>query len=268
MNIISLIRNQFFNRKAKKKFDEFSNLKSIPRYTKTEHLLEGKKIIIPDNASFLFMYDEIFKKKIYNFKSQKRTPFIIDGGANIGLSIIYFKKLYPDSKIIAFEPDPEIFKILEGNLEKFNYQNLKLINKGLWNEENELDFWSEGADGGLLSEIDNSNKASTKVATTSLNKFLKQEVDLLKLDIEGAETAVLKDIQSNLNKVKRIFVEYHSFKDKPQSIDEILSILTGAGFRLHINSPGVSSKSPFVKLNIYNNMDMQLNIYGFKEKLN
>lgn len=267
-NKIQYLSNKFFGKKPNKSRDQFSNLKKLPRYTKSDHVLEGKKIIIPDNASFMFMQDEIFNKNIYKFKSDKSSPFIIDGGANIGLSTIYFKKLYPDSSIIAFEPDPEIFKILKGNLEKFNYKNLELVNQGLWDEEKELDFWSEGADAGLLSEIDNSNKASTKIKTTSLNKFLNKEVDFLKLDIEGAETVVLKDIQSNLNKVRRIFVEYHSFKDKPQSIGEILSILIDAGFRLHINSPGLSSPSPFVKLNIYNNMDMQLNIYGYKEGTN
>ncbi|MFD1095222.1 FkbM family methyltransferase [Salegentibacter chungangensis] len=256
---------QFARRKLNRDSKDQEHLSQFPRYTRTRKELLGVEIDIPDLASFNFMYREIFVQEIYKFYTGKKKPYIIDGGANIGLSTIYFKNLYPDSRIIAFEPDPEIFEILKGNLEKFNYQELEMRNKALWDKEKELDFWSEGADGGLLSAIDNTNKASAKIGTVSLNRFLNQEVDLLKLDIEGAETAVLKDIQPNLNKVKRIFIEYHSFKDKPQNIDEILSILIKTGFRLHINSPGISSKSPFVKLNVYNNMDMQLNIYGFKE---
>ncbi|SOC78573.1 methyltransferase, FkbM family [Salinimicrobium sediminis] len=255
---------QFARRKLNREIKHPKNEYQFPRYTRTKKQVLGKEFDIPDLASFNFMYREIFVHEIYKFYTGKKAPYIIDGGANIGLSTTYFKKLYPHSKIIAFEPDPEIFEFLRVNIDKFNYKEVNLVNKGLWDKEGELDFWSEGADGGLFTKVDSSNKASVKIETVSLKRFLNQEVDLLKLDIEGAETVVLKDIQHNLDKVKRIFIEYHSFKDKPQNLDEVLNILISAGFRFHINSPGISSKSPFVKLNTYNNMDMQLNIYAFK----
>ncbi|WP_176132746.1 FkbM family methyltransferase [Salegentibacter holothuriorum] len=240
--------------------------KTSPRYTRKIIQFEDQEIIVPDVASFNFMKKEIFENEVYKFSTHELSPYIIDGGANIGLSTIYFKKLFPNSKIIGFEPDPSIFEILKKNIRKFNFQNIELVNKGLWNVKKELEFWSEGADAGLIIEKKDSKKTTTKIETTSLNDYLTCQVDFLKLDIEGAETVVLKDIQPNLGKIKRIFVEYHSFVNQPQSIDEILRILIEAGFRLHINAPGLSSQSPFVKLNTYNNMDMQLNIYGFKEE--
>ncbi|MBI6118189.1 FkbM family methyltransferase [Salegentibacter maritimus] len=265
-NQIKKIKKRFLRKNSPDKIDDYTYLKKLSRYTKTDQVLYGHKITIPDNASFLFMHEEIFIKKIYNFQTTTHSPYIIDGGANIGLSIIYFKKLFPDANIVGFEPDPNIFKILKKNIGKFNFQNIELVNKGLWNAKKELNFWSEGADAGLIIEKENSKKVTTKIKTTSLNDYLTCQVDFLKLDIEGAETVVLKDIQANLDKIKRIFVEYHSFVNQTQSIDEILRILIEAGFRLHINAPGLSSQSPFVKLNTYNNMDMQLNIYGFKEE--
>ena len=68
-----------------------------------------------------------------------------------------------------------------------------------------------------------------------------------------------------MDKVRCIFVEYHSYAEQDQTLDQIINILKQSNFRLYISSPGVSSKSPFVDLKVYKGMDMQLNIYGFKK---
>lgn len=262
--IKALIKRKL-NRSATKSVSALDNLKLIPRYTKTSAIIDGYKLVIPDSASFLFMYDEIFKTEIYKFKTDNPVPYIIDGGANIGLASIYFKKLYPNAEIVAFEPDPTIFKILEANINSYGFDRIKLIAKGLWNQETTLKFQIEGADAGSLETFDNSNdKHLDQVPVTSLKSYLNKSVDFLKLDIEGAETVVLKDIVKNLQKVERIFVEYHSYVEQEQSLNEIINILTQANFRLYISSPGISSKSPFVGLKVYKGMDMQLNIYGIK----
>lgn len=247
---------------------KFNKFKSIPRYQETTFLLAGKEIIIPDNASYLFMYKEIFEEEIYKFKTSNHEPLIIDGGANIGLATIYFKDLFPNAKIIAFEPDPDIFKILKNNIQVFNLSNIQLIQKGLWDSNTRLNFWSEGADAGLITDLDKSRSSQIEIETISLKEYLDRRVDFLKLDIEGAETLVLKDIDKYLDIVDRIFVEYHSFVGQRQTLNEIIDILTKANFRLHISSPGLTSSTPFIHLNVYNNMDMQLNIYGIKEEAN
>ena len=259
--IIKLLKRKFnYLNKSKT-----SDLSSIPRYTEVKTELIGHEILIPDNASYLFMKKEIFNEEIYNFNNENSQPYIIDGGANIGLASIYFKLKYPNSNIIAFEPDEKIYNILQFNIKSFNLKKIKLINKGLWNENTKLSFKSEGADGGLISDVNNQTLSDCVVEVLSLKPFLNKKVDFLKLDIEGAETTVLKDIRSELNLVDRIFVEYHSFIAQEQTLNEIIDILTKAKFRLHISSPGLTSKSPFVNISTYNNMDMQLNIYGYKE---
>jgi FkbM family methyltransferase len=261
--IKALIKRKL-DKSSLKSATEFDKLKQVPRYTKTSAVIDGYKLIIPDSASFLFMYDEIFREEIYKFKTKKQTPYIIDGGANIGLASIYFKKLYPNAEIVAFEPDIDIFSILKLNIKAFNFKGFKLVNKGLWNVEKHLSFKSEGADAGLLGEFDNTISEDNQVEVTSLRPYLSKTVDFLKLDIEGAETVVLKDIAEDLDKVARIFVEYHSFVGQEQSLNEIIEILKEANFRLYISSPGISSKSPFVNIKVYSGMDMQLNIYGIK----
>lgn len=254
------------SREGKEDIDIFKSLKKIPRYTQTIASIEGRNYTIPDSASFIFMYREIFKTQIYKFETQSELPYVIDGGANIGLATIYFKSLFPDAEIVAFEPDPYIFEILENNIKNNIFDNIILINKGLWKEDTNLKFKTEGADAGSLNPFNKYNEKEIQtVSVTSLRPYLQKTVHFLKLDIEGAETVVLKDINKELNNVERIFVEYHSFVGQEQSLDEIITILKEAKFRLYITSPGVSSKSPFVDLNVYLGMDLQLNIYGIKE---
>lgn len=60
------------------------------------------KLNLPDAPSFVYQFKEIFFDEIYKFKTQKNNPIIIDCGANAGISILYFKKLYPNSEIIAY----------------------------------------------------------------------------------------------------------------------------------------------------------------------
>jgi FkbM family methyltransferase len=227
---------------------------------------KGHPFILTDSQSFLFMHDEIFVKEIYKFQAEK-APFIIDCGANIGMSILYFKELFPKAEIIAFEPDPTIFKILNRNISSFNLNNVKTINSALGTLEGKVDFYSEGSDSGRIGQhIEKSNKIS--VSQVLLSKYLTKEVDLLKIDIEGAETDVIEEIRNELSFVKRIFIEYHSFINKESTLDRILGVLKANNFTIHINSPGVSSNQPFVKTPNKLGMDMQLNIYGFKTKKN
>lgn len=243
-----------------KKQRELKRLHSMPRYTPTTTLLLGKKMNIVDSASFLSAYNEIFEKQIYFFNATTDAPFIIDCGANIGLSIIYFKKLYPKSRIIAFEPDEMIFRALKENLDAFGYTDVQLIQKALWNSETILNFHQEGADGSRLAKP-RDNKI-TKVSTIRLKDYLREQVDFLKIDIEGAETVVLHDCIENLSNVGKIFIEYHSFVHEVQTLDEILSILKSKGFRYWIHHVGIFSQQPLLNVISSNCMDLQMNIYA------
>ena len=242
---------------------ETYRLQKFPRFVFTETNLFGKKIQVPDAASFLFIRREVFVQQIYKFNTGSPIPYIIDAGANIGLSIFYFKKLYPNAEIVAFEPDEKIFQVLENNVKVFNLDNVQLFKKGCWNREEVLNFYSEGADGGrIANDFDKNN--IIKIETTSLRSFLNKKVDFLKIDIEGAETVVMNDIKDLLINVENIFIEYHSFLGKEQTLDEILAILRNAGFRYIIHHIGIYSPTPYIDIASYYNMDLQLNIFGYR----
>src|SRR3989344_6241937 len=75
----------------------------IFKYKLTSESIFGFKINVLDYWAFLGMFEEIFIQKQYYFDSRNRRPLIVDCGSNIGLSVVFFKILYPEAKIIAFE---------------------------------------------------------------------------------------------------------------------------------------------------------------------
>jgi FkbM family methyltransferase len=242
---------------------EVARIRQLPRYKNGKVKLNNGFFYFPDSASFCFIYDEIFKKEIYKFNTTSPIPYIVDAGANIGLSVLYFKQLYPNSKIVAFEPDDYIFSYLKKNIIEHELDGVLLIKKALWDNETSLKFYSEGADGGRIANQNDKDKI-INVQTIQLREFISKKVDLLKIDIEGAETKVLINCRDLLVNVERIFVEYHSFRNEPQELHHLLSILNSAGFKYQVQHIGVFSPNPFVKINSYINMDLQLNIFAYR----
>ncbi len=84
----------------------------------------GHTLHVHDQASFRLGYSELFNEEIYKFRSQKANPYIIDCGSNMGMSIIYFKSLFPDSRIVGFEADPYVFSFLKKNIQSFGSEML------------------------------------------------------------------------------------------------------------------------------------------------
>lgn len=261
----NFIKKTILSRKGFYNKGTFSYLKYSPRYSDMTLTFLGREIKIVDSASFLFIYKEIFEKEIFKFNTNETAPFIIDGGANIGLATIYFKQLYPHARIVAFEPDPKIFKVLQQNIASFQLKDITLVNKALSDKESFVNFYSEGADGGRIN-LAGDGENIIHVPTMSLREYLdKGTVDFLKLDIEGAEIDVMQDIKGHLSDVKRLFVEYHSFIDAPQRLNEIFDILTLNDFRIYVNAPGLSPENPFLDIPVNQDMDMQLNVYAIKK---
>jgi len=221
------------------------------------------KIYTPDTLSFIWQYKEIFADENYKFQTNSLTPVIYDCGANIGISCLYFSKNYSKSKIKAFEADPNIAKVLRANLEKNNCADIEVIDKAVWINNDGIEISLEGADGASIYSKVN----VTKVPSVRLKDLIENEnkIDMLKIDIEGAEYEVLKDCKNSLSKVENIFIEYHSFANSSQNLSEILQILEASNFRYFIK-PVTDRAVPFInRVNKSNpSMDLQLNIYAYK----
>ena len=91
--------------------------------------------------SFLFGFYEIFFREIYYFKSDTSSPFILDCGANIGMATLYFKMIYPQSEIIAFEPSSSCCAIIKKNIKSNNLAKITVLNKAVSNKKGYCSFW-------------------------------------------------------------------------------------------------------------------------------
>ena len=242
---------------------EVARLRAEPRYVSGTSDLTGEELEYVDALSFFNIYYEVFKRGIYRFHSEKTAPTILDCGANIGLSVLYFKRLFPDANIVAFEPDPDVFGVLERNVARAGLSAVQLEKSAVWTCRGELTFMREGADGGRVTAIDPAS-ARQVVKAVRLLDYLDRDVDLLKIDIEGAELEVLQDCAEGLGKVKALFVEYHSFEGTEQRLPELLLTLRNAGFRVFCDQPN-HVQQPLWEIRPYLGMDFQLNIYAFRK---
>lgn len=240
---------------------EIKRLRTLPIYTATTTRFMGKDLELVDAVSFLGMCDEIYIRRNYEFKASRKNPLIIDCGANIGMSIIFFKLLYPESDVIAFEPDGNVFNALKNNIAAFDFKNVELHHKAVWSSETELQFLAEGSWSGRLLKPEDSGNIIT-VKTARLKDYLNRKVDFLKIDVEGAETEIMRDCAAELKAVENLFLEYHSHSKEKQTLQEILSILQNAGFRYHIKE-AAPRKKPFL-VRTTSGMDSQLDIFAYR----
>jgi FkbM family methyltransferase len=227
--------------------------------------VDGYQLVIADFKSFIYQYEEIFYKKFYQFTSVSERPVIYDCGSNIGMSLLFFARHYPTAKIIGYEASASVYGVLAKNIEKNKATNVIAYQNAVWIKNEELTFSEEGADSGSLHSI--SNTPTIRVQAIDFLEVLNKEdkIDLLKMDIEGAETTILPHIVNVLHKIENMFIEYHSFNGEAQTLDQILSILQENKFRYYIRHVN-DRKTPFINLAKDKNMDMQLNIFAYKMK--
>ncbi len=246
-------------------FREYHRLEAkyrpLPRYKEAEVKCAFGNLLVPDVASFLSAFEEIFVNEIYAFKSKGDAPVILDCGANIGLSVIYFKRLYPKSKVIAFEADPKIASYLKQNLERLGLTNVQVISKAVWTREGAISFVHEGADAG---HIGDEPHLTQQVECTRLRTYLaSMSVDFLKMDIEGAEVEVIKDCRDLLSKTSAAFVEFHSTSGQKQDLGALVESFESQSFRVHVHSPHPFAR-PFIDGPLYSGMDLRLNLFFWK----
>ncbi|RYC71949.1 FkbM family methyltransferase [Spirosoma sordidisoli] len=234
-----------------------------PRHRLTTIPFLRYRFQVPDPLSFVWQFKEIFADESYRFLTDAAKPVIYDCGANIGTSLAYFRQTYPQARIVAFEADPDIGAVLARNLQTNGINDVEVINKAVWIHEQGLDFGSGEADGASMF----SETGRRLVPSVRLRDYLLREtrIDMLKIDIEGAETEVLVDCSDALAHIRNLFIEYHAYIGHPQTLGLITRLLENQGFRYYIDS-NQSRVRPLVNHRYRGNdlMDLQLNIFAYR----
>jgi FkbM family methyltransferase len=201
--------------------------------------LSGYTVRFNDGPNLYILYKDIFIRRIYHPSASRPNPLILDCGSNIGMSILYFKQIYPAARIIAFEPDPEIIPYLEENIARNELENVRCVQAVLSRNAAKKILYSDGKCGsGLASptQFDNPEEwRKYEVSSVRLRDYLAEPVDFLKMNIEGAELEVLADSEDRLRQIREMIIEYHHLPGLPRSLHEILQILHRQGFEYLIN---------------------------------
>ena len=184
------------------------------------------------------------------------------------MSVLYFKGMYPDSTIIAFEPNPKAFDVLKHNVEINNLENITLISKALTDREGTIKFYCNDAEPGQRSAFKYDGDNYIEVTTTKLSSYIYKEVDFLKIDTEGAEGLIIKDLakHNKLRFIKQMTIEYHhNIRNQIVSIAEFLKILEehGFGYQIQCATPLQSFIGKGVMIWAYKMSEFQeiLNLY-------
>lgn len=202
----------------------------------------GFKVHAYDYTTLLFLFREIFLSKDYYFGSNQNKERIVDCGANIGMSVFFHKYFHPQAEIIAFEPNPSAFELLELNIKANNLKGVTSIQKAVSDNEEPIQFFVNDDKGSLLSSVrsDRGGQKAIHIETTLLSKFLDKPTALLKIDVEGAEWLILNDLKANagnLEQVNHIILEYHhKINGESSRLCSFLTYFEQCGFEYNIRT--------------------------------
>ena len=216
-------------------------IKNLIKDERARHIVlsmefEGADLSLRIDDSDIRVFKQIFVDNEYDSLNLPETAkTIIDLGANIGLSVFFFIKKFPDARIVAVEPDAVNFSIMEKNLEKFS-KSVSLLQAAIWPTDGEVSLVEEDDDHtslgawGYRTETSKDNSALS-VKAVSIPTIMKQYdmdfVDILKVDIEGAEYELFeKNYEDWIDKVGLVIIETHD-RFKPNSEAVVRKALKG-----------------------------------------
>jgi len=213
-------------------------VKSLLSHNEMDVFLIGNEKIKITPYSFPYQYISIFRERIYDVPLNISSPRILDLGAHVGMSCLFFKRRYPKAKVVAFEADPIIYSLLKENIKNNLLTDVELINKAVWIKNGIVEFSRDDLlrGKGRLS----SSKTNYRVDSVNLKEWLRDKnFDLIKMNIEGAEHTVIPSAIDELSKVPYIIFEYHSPVNGEQNLGEILCLFSERGFRYYIRTQDI-----------------------------
>lgn len=173
----------------------------------------------------------------------------VDVGANEGEQTLFAAKRLKAGRVIAFEPNPQVFAMLEKNLALNGFDNTKLEQMGLGDKPGELRLFgsdSRSADGSFnlgLSTLHAREGVSTAVASIridTLDAYCAREgltrLDVLKIDVEGSELAALRGAAHTLETLRpQLIIEVNEATSRAGGYEarEILELISGHGYAVH-----------------------------------
>ena len=215
----------------------------------------GKYNIWYENSDeFYELKKEIFGENCYYMESDIESPLIIDAGAHIGMTVIYFKMLFPNARIIAFEPIGANFELLKKNIEENQLENVEIYQAVVAPKSGRLRIhepigegaWKSGA--GIIPKgwRGIQTNQEIKVEAIGIQEILQDKIDLFKMDIEGMEYEVIRNMGSAIKMISNLMIEVHPRKD--HRIEEIIKTLEQNRFNIELREDPSSAGKGLKKI--------------------
>ena len=192
----------------------FSQLENLKDITFTTMNSGGVNVPFAYRKADLPIFKAIFEKEEHYIPVENFKPkLILDCGGNIGCAALYYAFKYPGAQIYSVEPEKNNFKLLRYNT--LFFENIHAIRSALWDKETFIRVEDRGFGIAGFMTFETTADDSSALKTVTVSKLLKdsgfEEIDLLKIDIEGAEKEVFgaADVDDWLSKVKVLTIELH-----------------------------------------------------------
>jgi FkbM family methyltransferase len=176
--------------------------------------LKGVKhpITLRSGTSDIYAFKQVFILLEYAFEAHGEPKFIIDGGSNVGLAAVYFANRFPKATIVSIEPESSNFEMIKRNTQA--YPAVHPIKSGLWSSSTFLKIRDLGLGnwGFVVEEQDHEDKDTFRAVSIGdlMKQFNQKEIDILKLDVEGAEKEIFtKNYEEWLPYTNILVVELH-----------------------------------------------------------
>jgi FkbM family methyltransferase len=164
------------------------------------------------NLRRLGRWDEILR--LYDAICKDGTPLILDLGANIGLSALYFAKNWPAAHIIAVEPDKENFRVMRKNLD--GLRNTLPVNAAVASEDGAVRIVDPTAESWALRTERAAPGATDTISAVSVESLIERaprncKPFIAKIDIEGFESELFSQNTDWLRSFPIIIIELHDW---------------------------------------------------------
>jgi FkbM family methyltransferase len=150
----------------------------------------------------------------YDWQFAKSPKVIVDAGANVGLASIYYANRYPEARIIAVEPELSNYEILKKNVAP--YPQVVPVRAALWKENTDLLLIDRGTGHYGFRTVEATTSACKirggargLTLDTLMAECHVDFIDILKVDIEGAEKEVFEHTSAWVGKIGAVVVELH-----------------------------------------------------------
>lgn len=173
-------------------------------------------IVVRPYTSDIWVFKQIFVDEDFKGDFHKNPKAIIDAGANVGYTTVYFAKKYPGAKIIAIEPEDSNFEMLCKNTE--NYDQVQLMHSAIWYKDCYIRIMNPeaGSWGFIIEEVSKNTQGAFEAIT--FDHIIKESgfkrVDILKIDIEGSEKEIFENNPSWISIIDVVCIELHDYHKK------------------------------------------------------